>query len=106
MSLILVVSLWLKGADVAAFEAFERQAAQVMSRHGGVIERAIRVTRTTPDSEEPFEIHVVRFPDEPSFAAYRADPETQQLAARRNEVIARTMVVAGYDVNTYLQSKI
>lgn len=97
----LVVSLWIKGDDVAGFDAFERAAAAVMARHGGRIERAIRVDRATAAADAPFEIHVVSFPDRAAFDAYRADPATQALSARREAVIARTMVLVGTDIVPY-----
>ena len=99
--LVLLASLWLKDGDVAGFEAFERRAAAVMARHGGRIERAIRVDRATVPADAPFEIHVVSFPDRAAFDAYRADPATQALAAQREAVIARTVVLVGKDAVPY-----
>jgi uncharacterized protein (DUF1330 family) len=90
----LVVSIWLKAHDVAAFESFERSVARVMTKHGGRIDHVIRRT----DSERadgPFEVHVVSFPDWPSFEAYRADPAFKALLARRESVIARTDIWRG-----------
>lgn len=99
--LILVASLWLKDNDVAGFEDFERRAAVVMARHGGRIERAIRVDRTAATSDAPFEMHVVSFPDRAAFDAYRVDPATQALAPQREAVIARTAVLFGRDADPY-----
>lgn len=95
--LILVVSLWLRGDDIGAFETFEREASVVMARHGGRIDRAIRVDRTNAPADAPFEIHLVRFPDRAAFDAYRADAATLALAPRREAVIARTVVLGGHD---------
>ncbi len=97
--MVLVVSLWLRDGDVAGFEAFERQAARLMARHGGRIERAIRRGAGSPD--DPFEIHIVTFPTPAAFAAYRADPDTSMLAPLRETLIARTTIVAGHDVQGY-----
>jgi uncharacterized protein (DUF1330 family) len=98
---ILIVHLWLKTPDVAAFEAFERKAAAVMARHGGRIERVLRTGKENDDSDPPFEVHIVRFPDEKAFRTYRDDPQTLRLAPLRNEIIARTLIWKGSDVEPY-----
>lgn len=84
----LIVSLWLKNEDITGFEAFEGKAATIMARHGGKIERAIRLEN--PSDDRPFEVHVLTFPDAQAFAAYRADPALTALAEMRQQVIART----------------
>ena len=98
---ILVVSLWLRDGVVAEFEAFERRVAKIQARHGGRIERAIRCTSAQANGSEPFEVHVVSFPDDASLAAYRADPETRALAEQRAAIIVRTVIVEGGDVQAY-----
>lgn len=98
---VLVVSLWLHDRAVAEFEAFERRVAKIQARHGGRIERAIRATSADANGSEPFEVHVVSFPDDASLAAYRADPETRALAERRAAIIARTVIVEGADLPPY-----
>jgi len=98
---ILVVSLWLRDGAVAEFEAFERRVAKIQARHGGRIERAIRATSPEANAAEPFEVHVVSFPDDASLAAYRADPETRALADERAAIIARTVIVEGVEVGGY-----
>lgn len=99
--LVLIVSLWLKGEDVAAFEAFERQASQVMATHGGRIERAVRLQRSGSAAQQPFEIHIVSFPDQQAFDAYRNDKRAHDLAELRDQVIESTAVLSGYDVPVY-----
>lgn len=92
-----LVSLWLVHAnnadDVAAFEAFEREAQQLMQRHGGRIERSFRPVASgsaSPPAAMPFEIQVVTFQSREGFETYRADPEVSARADRRNSIIART----------------
>jgi len=89
----LLVSLWLKGGDVAGFEAFERRAAQRLARHGGRIERALRSAPAHPGADEPFEVHLVSFPDRRAYEAWRADAETRALAPVRDTVIARSEIL-------------
>lgn len=99
--LILVVSLWLKGENVSDFEDYERRAARLLARHGGKIERTVRIKKQASKTDEPFEIHVASFPNEQSFTNYLADSERQKLAARRDEIIARTETIFGYDAELY-----
>jgi hypothetical protein len=99
-----VVSLWIHPGQEAAFDAFEREAARNMARHGGRIDHAVRVA---PMEEEgtagatPYEIHVVSFPDGAATQAYASDPATLALAERRKQIIARTMVIAGREAGPY-----
>lgn len=103
--LILIASIWLKSVNVAGFESYERQAARLLEKHGGRIERAVRPKKQTDDENAPFEIHVVSFPNERKYADYQSDSETRELAEWRNEVIARTEIVAGYETKNYHPSK-
>ena len=98
--LTLIVSVWLRDGDVAGFEAFESKVAKIQAKHGGRIERAIRLTPRDSD-EQPFELHIVSFPDEGSLAAYRADEAMQALGPERERLIARTVIVEGRDVPPY-----
>jgi uncharacterized protein (DUF1330 family) len=98
--LILTIRLWLNTSDIAAYEDFERTAARIMAKHGGRIERAIRIN-TSDDPDAPFEVHIVSFPNGAAFDAYRNDPETMALAEERAQVIARTDIEFGTDVSSY-----
>ncbi|HEX2831285.1 MAG TPA: DUF1330 domain-containing protein [Burkholderiales bacterium] len=95
-----VASLWIRPGSIAAFEAYERKAARIMRKYGGSIEKAVRIGEEG-GSEHPFEIHVVSFPDQDRFAAYRADPEVAALAPEREAVILKTIVVSGIGGPSY-----
>ena len=54
------------------------------------------------DSPEiPFEIHLVSFPSEEQFAAYRADPELVSLATDRESAIRKTVAIPGVGGPSY-----
>ena len=92
----IVASLWIHAGRVAEFEAYERNAASIMRRHGGVVERAIRVAPPSVETtDQPFEVHVVSFPSQAMFDAYRADAELKALAGARETAIAKTSIVVG-----------
>lgn len=95
----LIVRLWLRDeANISEFEEFERGVARLMAQHGGHIERAFRCNGTQR-SEEPFEVHLVAFPDEGAFVAYRDDTRTLALKEQRERLIARTEVWRGNEIN-------
>jgi uncharacterized protein (DUF1330 family) len=93
---LLVVTLWIDRSRVQEFEAYEGRAADVMSRHGGRIERAIRL-EDSAENGNPFEVHLVSFPSRQAFEEYREDPEVQSLAPQRESVITRTSVLIGQE---------
>ena len=110
----LVVNLWIRNQDIAAFEAFERKTAELLQRHGGKIDRAMRVadlhrneSSNTYDSpgDAPFEIHLVSFPNRAAFDAYRIDPEVVLLSAERERIILKTVTIEGYDSSSYFKYK-
>ena len=64
---IRIASLWIHVGQEAAFEAFEREAAALMCRHGGRIDQAVRLD-PEPGGEAPFEVHVVAANEERAMA--------------------------------------
>jgi len=50
---------------------------------------------------EAFAVHIVSFPDPASLAAYRADDALRALAAQREKIFARTVIVEGSDAGPY-----
>lgn len=103
--LILIVSLWLKSENVSDFEVYERLAARILEKHGGRIERAVRVGKQINEKSAPFEIHVVSFPNERQYADYQSDSDARKLIESRNQIIARTEIVAGYETKNYHESE-
>jgi uncharacterized protein (DUF1330 family) len=89
-----IVSLWIHPGQELAFEAFERNAVRIMARHGGRIERAVRIS-SGGGGDSPFEVHLVSFPDLAAAESYATDTETVELRAKRAEIIARTEVLEG-----------
>jgi uncharacterized protein (DUF1330 family) len=99
-AMVLVAILTVRRDARTEFETFERAAARIMRRHGGVIERTIAVRGPTEASTYS-EIHVVTFPDDHRFAAYRADPEMLALSDQRARVIVETKVFVGEEGPSY-----
>jgi uncharacterized protein (DUF1330 family) len=93
--LTIVALLHLHTGKSREFDEFEAQAARIMARHGGRIERRIRLRHS--DAAAPDELHVVTFPDEASFESYRDDPETRAAAALRATLVRETVVWLGWE---------
>ena len=94
----LVVSLWIKGNDVAGFEAFERAATEIVSDHGGNVEQVVRCSAV---EGSPFEVHLVTFPSARALQEYREDPRLVELRPLRERVIARTEIWQGQRRHPY-----
>jgi hypothetical protein len=96
MTLVVILTVRRKAAD--SFRAFERQAAAVMARHGGAIERTVVVNS---DADLFKEVHIVTFPDAAARAAYRKDPELAALLPLREMSVISTEVLIGEDGPVY-----
>jgi antibiotic biosynthesis monooxygenase (ABM) superfamily enzyme len=94
--LYILVRLWIHRGREAEFEAYERKVSRIMARYGGLIERAIRTSRTSDDgSDEPFEVHVLKFPSRDRYDAYRDDTERRSLSGERADIIIDTDILVG-----------
>ena len=89
----ILVRLWIRRGLEAEFEAYERKVARIMARYGGVIERAIRTSGASDDA--PFEVHVLRFPSQDLYDAYRDDAERRSLSDERARIIANSDSLVG-----------
>jgi len=99
---VLVVSLFIHSGREAEFRQFETEAARIMKRYGGQIERVIRPTISAQAGVTPHEIHLVSFPSMERVDAYRGDAELGKLASLRQTAIARTEVIIGEEGESYL----
>ena len=100
-AIVLIVELFIHPGRGAEFHRFETEAARIMRRHGGRIDRVIRPTGGARGEPLPHEIHVVSFTSAAGLDAYRADPELAALASLRESAIARTEVTVGTEGAAY-----
>lgn len=95
-----VALLTVRKGSLEAFRTFETHAAVVMSDYGGRIERTVVVNpENTPDVV--IEIHLLTFPDENAFAAYRRDGRIGQLEHLRKQAVIRSELYVGEDGPQY-----
>jgi hypothetical protein len=95
----LVALLTLEPGAHAEFERFENEAARIMRRHGGRIER--RIALSERGAGGPDELHLVTFPDRGSFERYRADEELRALSPLRARAVRETLVWEGTDAEPF-----
>ena len=98
--MIRIVILTVRPEALDAFRAFEHQAARIMARHGGAIERVVVVKPAAPETQHK-EVHLVTFPSAEAFAAYRADPALKALAPLREASVVSTETWEGEEGPTY-----
>jgi antibiotic biosynthesis monooxygenase (ABM) superfamily enzyme len=102
-AITLVVALFINPERRAEFESFETQAAEIMSRVGGRIERQIACSNKD-DPTAPDEVHLVTFPDVDSYNRYRELPELKALASLRAIAIRKTVVWRGTELPAFDKS--
>ena len=91
----LVAILTVRKDAIDRFRAFEAHAAEVMKRHGGQLERVLVVPHGSPELIR--EIHVVTFPNESAFAAYRKDERLAKFAHWGEQSVVQTELFVGED---------
>lgn len=91
--MLMVVTLTVRRDALDSFRTFEHEAARIMQKHGGALERAV-VLRTKP--EEPHkEVHVVSFPSADAYEAYRVSPELAAFMHLREVSVTKTEIAMG-----------
>jgi antibiotic biosynthesis monooxygenase (ABM) superfamily enzyme len=99
----LVVVLAVRAAAAGVFRDFERRAATIMRDHGGAIERTVVIPGAGADIFR--EVHIVTFPDDHAFEAYRSDPRLAAIAHLREQAVVSTEVLMGHDGPDYMSSR-
>ncbi len=89
----LQVDLWVVPGRLTAFNEFEQNAFANMAKYGGEV---ISIQRPNNGAHER---HLIEFPSEKAFNAYRNGPESISLVDARNACVAKTevLVVASFD---------
>ncbi len=91
----LIAVLTVHRAELERFRNIERAAARVTAKHGGEIERAYELSG---DADTLRELHVIRFPDDAAFDAYRAD---RDLATNRAQAVISTEICSAMELPPY-----
>lgn len=80
--------------DESAFLEFEKAAIELMARYGGELIAAFKPKPgdSSFGGSDADEIHILQFPDEQAFAAYRSDAELKALSDLRLQAIKSTRI--------------
>ena len=81
-----LVTIDLSRADLDVFERYETSVLALLPKHGGRLELRVRAL------DGQAETHLLYFPDEQAFDAYRSDPARLALADDWNRCGARSTV--------------
>lgn len=96
----LITLVWVREGQLEALHEYERSAAPIMERHGGSFVSAVDPTVLLGwDEPQPHEIHVVEFPSQAAFEAYRADPDLEPLIDLRSQAVRRAIVLGGITID-------
>jgi uncharacterized protein (DUF1330 family) len=80
------------------FDQFEAVALPLIGKYGG--ELLLRL-RPTPENviagsmDAPYEIHVIRFPDEEALSRFSADEERQRFLHLKDESVRSSLLIRG-----------
>ena len=99
--IILVASLFIHPGREVEFRQFETEAARIMKKYGGRVERVIRPHASAAPDSSPYEVHIVSFPSVERFEAYRGDADLTKLAPLRQSAITRTEIIIGEEGESY-----
>jgi uncharacterized protein (DUF1330 family) len=91
----ILARLWIRRGLETEFEAYETKMSRIMARYGGVIERAIRPSGAPKGPDEPFEVHVIKFPSRELYDAYVDDAERRSLSGERAGIITNSDILVG-----------
>lgn len=96
--MILTQLVYVVPGREADFHAFEDAVLPLLARHGG--ELLLRL-RPGPDAliagslAPPYELHLVRFPDDAAFAAFAADPARQAALPLKDASVSAVWLARG-----------
>jgi uncharacterized protein (DUF1330 family) len=86
----LCVLLWARPGAEAGLIAYEDKVLDLVSGHGG---RVVQRARGSGTDGQPLEIQLLEFPSAGALDGYLTDERRTALAARRDQVVARTDVI-------------
>ncbi|MFO0547496.1 MAG: hypothetical protein U0271_03855 [Polyangiaceae bacterium] len=97
--MLLVATIHVRREALETFKIFEFEAARIMEKHGGRLERAV-VLRGRHD-EPHRELHIVYFPSPDAYEAYRVSPELATFMHLRETSVLKTEIQYGEDEPDY-----
>jgi hypothetical protein len=88
--------VYFRAGQESVFEEYENKVLPLLPKYQGKLE--LRLKTTKPIAEHPHEVHVVSFPAEQNFEAYRLDPERASYATLFNFSVEKMVLIKGVSV--------
>jgi uncharacterized protein (DUF1330 family) len=88
-SITLLVALHVHEGQTQTFIDYETKVFAIIAEYGGRLEKRYQCV---PQPQAPAEFHLITFPSQASFEAYRADPRLSELAPLRQQAMAQTII--------------
>ena len=89
----LSVLLWARPGSQDRLVEYEDQVLRLVADHGGEVLYRARSREGSERLDQPFEVHLIRFPSRAASERYLGDDRRTALGAQREAAIARTEVV-------------
>ena len=99
--LLISVHLFAFEGNIPALRSFEQEALALIRHYGGELLAAFKPANPGNSAEIPDEIHLLRFPSQAAFDAYRHSPESAALAERRKVAIRKTVIYLSEEIVSY-----
>ncbi|GAB4040547.1 DUF1330 domain-containing protein [Spirosoma gilvum] len=90
--------LFVQEGQEETFHSFEDQVLPLLQRHNGVLVYRVRPAEEAVIATEmgyPYEIHIVTFPAQADFEAYRDDPDRMKFLYLKDQSIDKVMLIKG-----------
>ena len=88
--------LYVRPGKEDIFESYESQVLPLLKDHQGTLIYRIRPHQKdfiSANSDTPFEVHLLSFPDQQKFDNYLNDPRRIALDGLKNEAIINTLII-------------
>jgi len=96
----ILVHLYAGKDGIDGLQAYESAVMPILREHGGKLCTAFR-PKPIPSEIVPDEIHLVQFPSDAQFQAYRTDPRLAELSELRSAGIARAELFFSESILSY-----
>lgn len=93
-----LVSVFVRPGQAETLRQYEQAAVRVMAQHGGRFVRVFRPLHPGEDEATPDEIHLLAFPSEEAFAAFRADEGLRPYYSLRDQAVHQAALLKLVDV--------
>jgi len=105
MRFTVIAFLYATENGLVGIQKFEKKVLPLLKQHNGRLDHAFTpAPELSIMDDAPDEVHVLSFPSEAAFTAYRKDPQHLALRDERTKAIRKTRIIAGTAMTSYAPS--